>query len=204
MLAEKWHEIERDKEAVRSLGGLHVVGTERHEARRIDNQLRGRSGRLGDPGSSRFYLSLDDDLMRKFGGERIGGLMERLGVEDDVPIEAGLVNKRHRERADQGRRLQLRHPQARAALRRSRQRAAQPHLRPAAPDPHRAVAASLTVEDMIDAEVGDLVAQFTTGDYEDEWQLDELIQALRGAGPSCAGRSHAGALGEYEARSDRG
>src|SRR5690606_37441256 len=93
VLAENWHDVERDKEAVRSLGGLHVVGTERHEARRIDNQLRGRSGRLGDPGSSRFYLSLDDDLMRKFGGERISGLMERLGVEEDVPIEAGLVNR---------------------------------------------------------------------------------------------------------------
>ena len=78
---------------VKSLGGLYVVGTERHEARRIDNQLRGRSGRLGDPGASRFYLSMGDDLMRRFGGERISGLMERLGVEDDMPIEAGLVSK---------------------------------------------------------------------------------------------------------------
>ena len=92
-LSEQWHAVERDKEAVRQLGGLHIVGTERHEARRIDNQLRGRSGRLGDPGSSRFYLSLEDDLMRKFGGERISGIMARLGVEDDVPIEAGLVNR---------------------------------------------------------------------------------------------------------------
>lgn len=74
-------------EGVAELGGLHVIGTERHESRRIDNQLRGRSGRQGDPGSSRFYVSLEDDLMRLFGSERISGLMERLGWEDDQPIE---------------------------------------------------------------------------------------------------------------------
>jgi len=73
------------------LGGLHIVGTERHEARRIDNQLRGRAGRQGDPGSSRFYLSLQDDLMRIFGSDRISGLMQRLGMEEGVPIEAGMV-----------------------------------------------------------------------------------------------------------------
>ncbi len=81
------------QEKVLSLGGLHILGTERHEARRIDNQLRGRSGRQGDPGSSRFYLSLQDDLMRRFGGSGIASLMERLGVEDDIPIEHGLVSK---------------------------------------------------------------------------------------------------------------
>ena len=69
----------RDRELVLAAGGLHVLGTERHEARRIDNQLRGRAGRQGDPGSSRFYVALDDDLMRRFGGERVAGLMERLG-----------------------------------------------------------------------------------------------------------------------------
>ena len=76
-----------------SVGGLHIVGTERHEARRIDNQLRGRAGRQGDPGSSRFYLSLRDDLMRIFGSDRISGLMQRLGMEEGVPIEAGMVTK---------------------------------------------------------------------------------------------------------------
>ncbi len=68
-------------------GGLHIIATERHEARRIDNQLRGRAGRQGDPGSSRFYLSLEDDLMRKFGSERLSGIMDRLGMEEDIPIE---------------------------------------------------------------------------------------------------------------------
>ncbi len=80
-------------EGVKELGGLHIIGTERHESRRIDNQLRGRSGRQGDPGSSRFYLALDDDLMRLFGSDRISGLMEKLGMEENVPIENKLVSR---------------------------------------------------------------------------------------------------------------
>ncbi len=84
--------VEHDE--VVELGGLHVLGTERHESRRIDNQLRGRAGRQGDPGSSRFYLSLQDDLMRIFGGERMQNLMLRLGMEEDVPIESKLISKR--------------------------------------------------------------------------------------------------------------
>ncbi len=75
------------------LGGLHIIGTERHEARRIDNQLRGRSGRQGDPGSSRFYLSLEDDLMRIFAADRLSGLMQRIGMEEDEPIEHRLISK---------------------------------------------------------------------------------------------------------------
>ncbi len=82
-----------DREVVVSAGGLHILGTERHESRRIDNQLRGRSGRQGDPGSSRFYLSLEDDLMRIFGSEKIAGLMGKLGMEEDMPIENKMVSK---------------------------------------------------------------------------------------------------------------
>ena len=85
--------VQKEKEKVIQVGGLHVLGTERHEARRIDNQLRGRSGRQGDPGSSRFYLSLEDDLLRIFGSERISNIMGRLGIEEDQPIEHGLVTK---------------------------------------------------------------------------------------------------------------
>lgn len=81
-----------DMERVKQLGGLHVIGSERHEARRIDNQLRGRAARQGDPGSSRFYLSLEDDLMRLFGGQQVSGLMERLKVDDSLPLEARLVS----------------------------------------------------------------------------------------------------------------
>lgn len=83
----------KDREKVVSFGGFHILGTERHEARRIDNQLRGRSGRQGDPGSSRFYLSLEDDLMRIFGSDRISGLMGKLGMDEDIPIENKMVTK---------------------------------------------------------------------------------------------------------------
>jgi preprotein translocase subunit SecA len=82
-----------ERAEVVNLGGLHVIGTERHESRRIDNQLRGRSGRQGDPGSSRFFLSLEDNLLRIFGGDRIGKLMDSLKVDDDIPIESLLLNK---------------------------------------------------------------------------------------------------------------
>lgn len=80
-------------EGVPELGGLHIIGTERHESRRIDNQLRGRAGRQGDPGSSRFYISLEDDLMRLFGGDNIKGIMDKLGMEEDQPIEHPIITK---------------------------------------------------------------------------------------------------------------
>jgi preprotein translocase subunit SecA len=86
-------ECEAEKQEVIAAGGLHIIGTERHESRRIDNQLRGRSGRQGDPGSSRFYLSLEDDLLRIFGSERISKIMLKLGMEEGVPIEAGMVTR---------------------------------------------------------------------------------------------------------------
>ncbi len=85
-------EIAPEAQEVKDLGGLYIIGTERHESRRIDNQLRGRAGRQGDPGKSRFYISLEDDLMRLFGGERIQALMDRMKIADDVPIEAGMVS----------------------------------------------------------------------------------------------------------------
>src|SRR6516164_9161582 len=99
---DRWDEIfhrfkaqtDQEHDEVVAQGGLHIVATERHESRRIDNQLRGRSGRQGDPGSSRFYLSLQDDLLRIFGGERMQNLMLRLGMEEDVPIESKLITRR--------------------------------------------------------------------------------------------------------------
>ncbi|MCA1847518.1 MAG: preprotein translocase subunit SecA, partial [Actinobacteria bacterium] len=86
---------------VPDLGGLYVLGTERHESRRIDNQLRGRSGRQGDPGESRFYLSFEDDLLRLFGGQRMQGVIERIGLEEDVPIEAGMISNSVRRAQEQ-------------------------------------------------------------------------------------------------------
>ena len=92
-LQEAEKRCEADRLKVLASGGLHIMGTERHESRRIDNQLRGRAGRQGDPGASRFYLSLEDDLMRIFGSDRISGLMGKLGMDDDMPIENKMVSR---------------------------------------------------------------------------------------------------------------
>ena len=86
-------ETDAEHDRVLKTGGLHIIGTERHESRRIDNQLRGRSGRQGDPGSTQFFISLEDDLMRLFGSERIGAMVDRLGLKDDEPLTAGLLTK---------------------------------------------------------------------------------------------------------------
>lgn len=95
-------------EGVPDTGGLHIIGTERHESRRIDNQLRGRAGRQGDPGSSQFYLSLEDELMRRFGAENIMGMMDRLGFEEDQPIESKLISRAVESAQKKGGRQQLR------------------------------------------------------------------------------------------------
>ena len=95
-LARSREQCLAEREQVLKAGGLHILGTERHESRRIDNQLRGRSGRQGDQGSSRFYLSLEDDLLRIFGADRLKGLMGRIGMEDGVPIEHRWISRRSR------------------------------------------------------------------------------------------------------------
>src|SRR6185369_5651657 len=91
--AEAKRICDEDHERVVEAGGLHIIGTERHDSRRIDNQLRGRAGRQGDPGSSRFYLSLDDDLMKRFASDRVAGMMERLGLDDETYIESSIVGR---------------------------------------------------------------------------------------------------------------
>lgn len=93
VLSEKKLLAKQEGKAIRDLGGLHVIGTERHESRRIDNQLRGRAGRQGDPGSSRFFLSLEDKLLRIFGGEQILSVMQNIGFQDDTPIQSNLLNR---------------------------------------------------------------------------------------------------------------
>ncbi len=85
-------EIEKEAELVKAAGGLYIIGTERHESRRIDNQLRGRSGRQGDPGKSRFYISLEDDLMRLFGGDRISMVMDRMNMDENIPLDVGIIS----------------------------------------------------------------------------------------------------------------
>src|SRR6266699_5837558 len=93
LLQQKIRECDTDHDFVVSLGGLQIIGTERHESRRIDLQLRGRSGRQGDPGQSRFCLALDDELMRRFAADRVAKIMERVGMEEDMPIENKFVSR---------------------------------------------------------------------------------------------------------------
>jgi preprotein translocase subunit SecA len=182
---EQWEEVLRegravcgeDKEKVLAWGGLHILGTERHEARRIDNQLRGRSGRQGDPGSSRFYVSLEDDLMRRFGGSTVAGLMDRLGVEEDIPIEHNLVSKsienaqvkvegynfdirKHLLEYDDviNKQRQLIYDQRREIL-------GEESLRP-------------IIMDMVSEELGDLVGVYAGG-HPEEWDLEGLFNAAR-------------------------
>ncbi len=178
VLKERHAEVKRDQQTVKSVGGLYVIGTERHEARRIDNQLRGRSGRLGDPGRSRFYLSLEDDLIRRFGGDRITGIMDRLGIEDDQPIEAGMISKaiENAQTRVEGHNFDIRKHvlkydevvnEQRETLYAERRRILnEPSLRP-------------TVMDMITQEVEATVRQFTGTLHRDELNLEELTKTLR-------------------------
>ena len=126
---------EDEHEKVIALGGLHITGTERHEARRIDNQLRGRAGRQGDPGSSRFFLSLEDDLMRIFGSDRLSGLMARIGMGEGVPIEHSMVSKAIERAQKQVEGPELLHPQAPPRIRRRHEQAADDDLHAAPGDP---------------------------------------------------------------------
>ena len=144
-LAEKTEELkpqcQAEAEEVRELGGLFICGTERHESRRIDNQLRGRSGRQGDPGESRFFLSAEDDVIRLFAGDRIYKILDRLGpVDDDGDRSAARgedADENRRERAEEGRGAELPDPQTRARVRRRDERAAPRRLQIPPRDPRR-------------------------------------------------------------------
>jgi len=182
VLKKTYRDVEQNKEDVLNVGGLYVVGTERHEARRIDNQLRGRAGRLGDPGGSRFYLSMEDDLMRRFGGERMKNIMERLGVDDDLPIEAGLVSRaiENSQTKVEGHNFDIRKHVLRYDEVVNEQRNN-------IYDQRRRILteASLlkSAQEMIEDEVVAVVGDYTSGEFSDEWQLDELKQALAGVFP---------------------
>jgi len=168
---------ERDRERVLEQGGLHVLGTERHEARRIDNQLRGRSGRQGDPGSSRFYVSLEDDLMRRFGGDRVRGFMEWAGMEEDIPIEHDLITKSigNAQTRVEGHNFDIRkhlleyddvvNKQREIIYQQRHQVLSQGNLKP-------------IIMDMIREELASLVSMHTTG-YAEDWDLEALLSSLR-------------------------
>jgi preprotein translocase subunit SecA len=176
-LAQARTEVEADRQKVIAAGGLHVLGTERHEARRIDNQLRGRSGRQGDPGSSRFYVGLDDDLMRRFGGQSVSNLMERLGLDEDVPIEAGLVSKaiESAQTRVEGYNFDIRkhvleyddvvNKQREVIYNQRRQILSEPTMRP-------------TIMGMAEDEIKELVQQFAGSPERSEWDLLGLAAEL--------------------------
>ncbi|RLT45006.1 MAG: preprotein translocase subunit SecA [Chloroflexi bacterium] len=178
VIKERYDETRRDQKKVIAAGGLHVVGTERHEARRIDNQLRGRSGRLGDPGSSRFFLSLEDDLVRRFGGDRITGIMERLGLEDDIPIEAGMISKaiESAQTRVEGHNFDIRkHVLKYDGVVNEQRETIYAERRRILLDP----SLKNTISDMIEQEIEQVVRHYTSSPHSEEWELDEMVLALR-------------------------
>ena len=182
-LAEADRICAEDREKVVAAGGLHIVGTERHEARRIDNQLRGRAGRQGDPGSSRFYLSLEDSLMRRFANDRVQGLMRTLGFTEDTALESKMVTRtiENAQSRVEGFNFDTRKHvvqyddvinRQRETIYRERDRI----LRSSNLGP--------TVEAMLDDEVAGLVAQHTAGDHRDDWNREGLKAQLTTMVPS--------------------
>jgi len=176
--------VEEDAQKIRELGGLHVIGTERHEARRIDNQLRGRAGRQGDPGSSRFFVSLQDDLMRIFGGDQLGGVMQKLGVPDDMPIESKIVSK-----AIEGAQARIegfnfdsrkhlleyddvvnKHRNAIYTRRRHTLKGTKDEL-------------TERMKELIAEEIEAIVDAHTPGDYWNDWSIEELVENVKTISP---------------------
>ncbi len=180
-LAEARSITEVDHEKVVAAGGLHIIGTERHDSRRIDNQLRGRAGRQGDPGSSRFYLSLEDDLMKRFASDRVTGLMERLGLEDDVAIESRLVSKtiESAQSRVEGFNFDIRKRvvefddvinKQRETIYAERDKVL-----------HNEDLTS-TVQDFIDEEIDTLVDSHLQGETQEQWDYDGLADAIKAMG----------------------
>jgi preprotein translocase subunit SecA len=179
-------ECARAREEVVALGGLHIIGTERHEARRIDNQLRGRAGRQGDPGSSRFYVSLEDDLMRRFGGGNIAKLMERFGMEEDVPLEHAWVTKaiENAQTKVEAYNFDLRkhvveyddvlNKQREVIYADRRKVLSEEHLRE-------------MILEWVEREIGQLVAGFTAEEHADDWDPTPLLQAFGAMIPNAGG-----------------
>ncbi|NOX62229.1 MAG: preprotein translocase subunit SecA [Chloroflexi bacterium] len=177
VLAEQWARTKADADRVRAAGGLYVIGTERHEARRIDNQLRGRAGRQGDPGQSRFFLSLEDELMRRFGGSTLANLMDRLGVEDDMPIEANVVSKaiEQSQTRVEGYNFDMRkhvleyddvvNKQREVIYEQRRRILSEPTLKP-------------TILRMVREYIADQVRVFTEDRYSEDWDLESLRNAM--------------------------
>src|SRR5271167_5250877 len=170
--------VAEEHEEVVAAGGLYVLGTERHESRRIDNQLRGRSGRQGDPGESRFYLSLEDDLMRMFNSERVGAIMERLSIPPDVPVESKVVTRAIRSAQTQveQQNFEIRKDVLKYDDVLNRQRKViygERHEVLEGADLHE------QVRSMIDEVIASYVTAATADGYPEEWDLDKLWKAFK-------------------------
>src|SRR6516164_8449417 len=197
--------VAEEHEEVVEAGGLYVLGTERHESRRIDNQLRGRSGRQGDPGESRFYLSLEDDLMRMFNSERVGAIMERLNIPPDVPVESKVVTRAIRSAQTQveQQNFEIRKDVLKYDDVMNRQRQViygERHKVLEGADLHEQIG------EMLDEVVAGYVAGETSEGYPEEWDLDKLWRAFRQLYPVSvtvddvieeAGGDRAGLTGEF-------
>src|SRR4051794_27432219 len=180
-LAEAKAICDEDHVRVVEAGGLHIIGTERHDSRRIDNQLRGRAGRQGDPGSSRFYLSLEDDLMKRFASERVAGLMERLGLEDDVAIESRIVSKtiESAQSRVEGFNFDIRKRVVEYDDVINKQRET---IYAERDKVLRNEDLTETVQAFLDDEVDALVGQFVAGPAPDDWNLEGLAAQLKAMG----------------------
>ena len=167
----------------REAGGLHVLGTERHESRRIDNQLRGRSGRQGDPGSSQFFVSMEDDLMRIFGSGRMQGLMDRLGVPDDMPIESGMVSKsiEQAQKKVEGHNFDIRKHLVEYddIMNKHREVVYKRRREILMGEPEEVMAAA---KEIVAKEIDQIVALHTAGDDHHLWDLDAIYSALDALG----------------------
>jgi preprotein translocase subunit SecA len=177
-LEQARRETEADREKVLALGGLHVIGTERHEARRIDNQLRGRCARQGDPGSTRFYVSLEDELMRRFGGERVKGLMERLKMDEDVPLEYGILSRSIEQAQEkvEGFNFDIRRHvvQYDDVINRQREVIYRQRRTILEKDDLRE-----NVMDLVEEEIEAIVSEHTQGDLPENWDLHGLFVKIR-------------------------
>lgn len=181
------HDTGKDEaEAVKHMGGLHVIGTERHESRRIDNQLRGRAGRQGDPGSTQFFISMDDDLMRIFGNDRMKGVMDKLGVPDDMPIENGMISKsiESAQKKVEGHNFDTRKHvvqyddvinKHRTVIYKMREDILHAGLENAAED---VTTNRDRILDMVSGEIQAVAMFHTQSEKEDNWDLDEIYEVI--------------------------
>jgi preprotein translocase subunit SecA len=187
-LAEAKATVDEDHARVIGAGGLHIIGTERHDSRRIDNQLRGRAGRQGDPGSSRFYLSLEDDLMRRFASERVAGLMERLGLDDETAIESRMVSKtiESAQSRVEGFNFDIRKRVVEFddVINRQRER-----IYAERDKVLRNEDLTGTIAQFLDQEIGALVDQYLAGEVVDDWNVAGLVNALQTMGLEGEGTS---------------